>query len=105
MLIYIYLLFIHWLADFVLQNDWMAQNKNKNLFALSTHVLIYYFILLIGTFNSLWAFFNCGLHFLIDFVTSKINAKLWQNKKIHWFFVSVGFDQFLHTAILLLTWR
>lgn len=36
-----YILFIHYLGDFVFQNTWMATNKSKNLLALSTHVLIY----------------------------------------------------------------
>lgn len=42
-------------------------------------------------------------HWLIDYVTSRINSKLWQAKKTHLFFVSIGFDQLLHYTQLILT--
>ena len=105
--VYVYLLFIHFIADFVCQSDWIAQNKSRNIDALINHIAIYFTVLLLMTVgdNILWVFINSFAHFAIDFVTSKINARLWREKKVHQFFVSIGFDQFLHTALLLLTWR
>jgi hypothetical protein len=107
MKIFIYLFFIHWVADFIFQTEWMAENKSKNVLALLIHVLFYTAILLLLTAYSaiLWACINGAFHFLIDYVTSKINAKLLKEKKIRAFFVSVGFDQLLHICILIFTWR
>jgi Protein of unknown function (DUF3307) len=106
-LIYVYLLLVHWLADFVLQNNWMAINKSKSILALLEHSVVYMgslYALTLGAHLG-WAVLNGCLHLLIDYVTSKINSKLWLDKRVHGFFVSVGFDQFLHVSILLLTWR
>ena len=96
------ILAVHWLADFVGQSDWMAQNKSKRLWPLLAHVLVYTAILAILGWR--WAVVNGLAHLAIDAVTSRINAKLYAAKQIHWFFVSIGFDQLLHTAILVLTW-
>ena len=41
------ILAVHWLADFVGQSDWMAQNKSKRLWPLLAHVLVYTAILAI----------------------------------------------------------
>jgi hypothetical protein len=37
----ILMLFIHWIADFVLQTHWQATNKSKNNIALTQHVTTY----------------------------------------------------------------
>lgn len=42
------LLFIHFFGDFICQSRWMADNKSKNLLALSTHVLTYTTVLFIA---------------------------------------------------------
>lgn len=98
----IYLLFLHWVADFVLQTDYTAQNKSKNNKVLIFHCVIYYLIFLFGTFN-FWFALGLGLiHFPVDYVTSRINSKLYGEGKIHNFFVSIGFDQWLHFVTILL---
>ena len=101
----IYLLLVHWLADFVFQSNYMAQNKSKNIKALGYHSFIYTLVLFVATIAGgwLWATVNGILHFIIDYFTSKINTSLLEEKRTHGFFVSVGFDQFLHISILLLT--
>lgn len=112
------IIFIHWVADFVCQTDWQATNKSKNNKALLSHVLCYSFIWLdigicYGIFLGIdyidWTVtkfilitFVC--HFITDYFTSRLNTKLWNEKKFHYFFVSVGFDQFLHYTQLLLTY-
>jgi hypothetical protein len=71
---------------------------------------------------------NFTAHLVTDYVTSKVNKQLWfvdveprgrsitsgdyasfpfyakfDREKRHWFFVSLGFDQFLHQLVLLIT--
>lgn len=101
--IIIWLAFTHWIADFVLQSDWMAQNKSKNNGALMLHCLIYGLTLGVLTFNPLFGALNFFIHFPVDYVTSRINSRLWTNKQVHWFFVSVGLDQWIHFVTLILT--
>lgn len=105
------ILFIHWVADFVCQSDWQAKNKSKNNEALLNHVFIYSALTLMAW--SLFGFVNKGIycslaiflitficHFITDYITSRINSKLYAQGKIHYFFVSIGFDQLLHYAQL-----
>lgn len=105
----LYVLFLHWLGDFVFQTDAMAKNKSTSWMWLCHHITAYQTVLFVGLVPVLgwkvagvYALANGGLHFLVDAVTSRINSYLWKNGKVHWFFVSIGFDQFLHTAGLLL---
>ena len=101
----IYLLFTHWVADFVFQSDWQAQNKSKNNKALGLHCLIYGVTVATMTLNPFFGLINGLIHFPVDYITSRINSKLWAEKKVHYFFVSVGWDQFLHFCTLILTWN
>lgn len=111
------ILFTHWVADFVCQTDKMAQGKSKNWFDLLSHTAVYssvFWVVCPFIFgdNPNWAL-NCCLffgitfvcHTITDYFTSRLNSKLWAEKKVHWFFVSVGFDQFLHFAQLLITYQ
>ena len=106
------LLFTHWFADFYCQSNWMAQNKSKANYPLLVHVGVYGLILFVP---SLWLFpfidqvftfvlINVFLHFSTDFFTSRITSKLWAAGRVHDFFTTVGFDQFLHGAALFCTY-
>jgi hypothetical protein len=105
------LLVTHWFADFICQKDWQAKNKSKNNIALLRHVLNYTLILAFVSaffvgFQPAWMFFvlvNGFLHWCTDWVTSRINSSLWEQKRVHDFFVSVGFDQLIHQFCLILT--
>lgn len=116
------LLFTHFVGDFIIQTDWQAKNKNTNIKALFSHVFTYTCFLFIGTVlintsnfwinenfmintSNLLAFtmVNGVLHFITDYVTSRINKKLWDKGNVHNFFVGVGADQFIHTTTLILT--
>lgn len=102
---------IHWIADFVLQSDWMAKNKSSNNKALLSHVGVYTIALLVFGIVFLpieyaytWALVNGALHHGVDYVTSRINTYLWSKGRVHDFFVMVGFDQLIHYTCLFGTW-
>jgi hypothetical protein len=111
-----YLLFVHWIADFVLQTHWQATNKSKDNYALASHV---------GTYTSTWFIFIFGwliyndidltkqmllfipitfvAHFVTDYITSRITSYLYKKEDFHNFFVIIGFDQLLHYLQIFLT--
>lgn len=110
--IVLFILFIHWVADFLCQTDHQAQNKSKDNEALTQHILTYTAIWIVPSIilvGVVWASvflavtFIC--HWLTDYCTSRVNSKLWADKNVHWFFVSVGFDQLLHYAQLFITYQ
>lgn len=95
------ILFLHFIADFICQSDWMAKNKSSSNKALALHILVYSAIMSLVGFK--FALINGALHFIVDYVTSRITKKLWQQQRVHDFFVVIGFDQFLHASCLILT--
>jgi hypothetical protein len=116
LVILITILFIHWIGDFVAQTRWMAENKSKDNRALLLHVGIYAAVLFLGLslfkgyvdhlpVNGLALFMaiNVVIHLAIDYCTSRLNTYLWTNQKIAPFWWSIGFDQFLHNATLLIS--
>ncbi len=99
-------LFAHWIADFVLQTRWMAENKSHSFKALGFHVVVYGLVMWVMLFNLVspqWILINVALHFAIDSITSKLNTYFWQNGQKNAFFITVGFDQFLHSFFLIAT--
>lgn len=109
------MLLIHWIGDFVFQTDEQAKGKSTNIIQLLSHTIVYGLTILVGIslldlFNvfgaqywwTVWLFSGIQFvtHTMIDFVTSKINSSLWKQGRTHYFFVSIGFDQFLHLLIL-----
>ena len=103
------LLAIHWIADFILQTHWQATNKSKNNIALLHHVATYTTVLAVvsivffGFVGILYALVNGLLHFATDFNTSRWTARLYAKQDWHNFFVVIGFDQLLHQTTLLVT--
>ncbi len=91
----------HLIGDFFLQSHWMSVNKSKRMDALLIHIGIYTLSLL--WLGPVYAVANGAMHLGVDFVTSRITAALWKSQKIHWFFVVIGVDQFLHQVCLLST--
>ena len=121
---------VHFVADFVLQSNWMAQNKSKRWDALALHCVVYgaCWLWLGLTFAAV----TCALHFLTDAVTSRITSRLWffrmkagiweqasftvpkhgqtlvnpwmpEGGDRHYFFVAIGADQVIHYATLAAT--
>ena len=114
--IVIYIIIVHWIADFVLQTDKMAKGKSSNLEDLLSHTIVYSgFIGLASCFflspykhgflePSLFMTITFFCHTITDYFTSRLNSNLWSKGKTHYFFVSVGFDQILHYAQLFITY-
>jgi hypothetical protein len=114
MFVLIYVLFAHFIADFLCQTRWMAENKSKSVFALTTHVgayslamllLVLPLILLNVPMLSVCVFVvaNAILHFTTDYVTSKTSSFFWQKEDMYKFFATVGFDQYIHQVCLIMT--
>jgi len=107
----ILLLFFHWIGDFVLQNRWLAENKSKNIYILTLHVLVYTIVISCGAYLLKgwdisvvdFAVLNFGLHWITDYVTSRMNKLFWSNGQIGKFFISIGFDQFIHQVCIILS--
>ena len=117
--------FAHFVGDFLLQSNWAATNKHHNWTALSDHLTWYGVALLVGltlvpgltlTWPAVLAFMslNVGSHFVIDAVTSRLTSSLWRDAltassytgaplNLRRVFHVIGFDQYLHAAILLVS--
>lgn len=94
---------IHYVGDFILQADRVARAKSKCNLALTEHVAHYTAVLVVCTGWIDFALLNGALHWVTDWVTSRINARLWAAGRTHDFFVGVGADQTVHYATLYLT--
>lgn len=107
----IYILIIHFLADFGLQTGDQAVNKYKSNLYLFYHVGMYSLVWLFAMYgytglllpSILFAAITFVCHFATDYVTSKISHKFFEEKDFHNGFVTVGFDQVLHYCQLLFT--
>lgn len=113
------LLLMHFIADFVMQNNWMAQNKSKTNYPLLVHVLVYGFVFLIPSivlfnYSVILAFIfvvaNVFLHFITDYCSSRVSSRLYQEGKLgsntlpnFGFFSIIGFDQFIHYTTLFIS--
>jgi hypothetical protein len=111
------IIIIHWVSDFVLQTDKQAKGKSKNWSDLLNHTFIYSMCWSISF--PLWILDDVGTldyrifyfilitficHTITDYFTSRLNSRLWEQKKVHNFFVSIGFDQVLHYIQLFTTY-
>ncbi len=115
MIILLTIFSVHFLADFVFQSSKMATGKSKSIKWLSIHVGVYGLVSLISAFiigfelkdisvGLVWWGINVGLHFIVDFFTSKLTSKFWEQKNMRLFFVMIGFDQLLHNVCLITTY-
>ena len=95
------LLVLHFVFDFILQTNWMASNKSRSIKALTVHISVY--TLGFVVFGWEFALLNGLLHWITDFISSKLSFKAWHNEKRHLFFVILGADQLVHTLCLLYT--
>ena len=120
-----FILYLHFVADFIFQSEYMATNKSANNLALLNHVIVYSLVwglgLLIYFINELdinkvynimiFTWLTLVAHFITDYITSRIVKKKFDKGEygsdIPNFggFTVIGFDQLLHYIQLLLTWE
>lgn len=125
------IIFIHWVADFVFQDEAWATTKSVSNKSLTKHVAMYSLIWF-GTIGIVYVGYDvywarpmtndegirillfCSItfvcHWITDYYTSRLNTKLHKAGKYGspipnmGFFTSIGFDQVLHYAQLFLTY-
>lgn len=110
------ILFTHFIADFILQIK--EPRESKNNFPLFIHIVVYSTILLIPSFfifktpDIAWYFalINGVLHYGVDYWTSRLSSYMYSNGYTgsnnipnFSFWAVIGFDQFLHSLILIST--
>ena len=98
------IIWLHFIADFVLQSDKVAARKSRSNLVLLQHVGIYSlpFLLL---FSPQYVLANAVLHFAVDWCSSRATSHLIQKGERHWFFVVIGLDQALHLTCLFVTYE
>lgn len=107
------ILLSHFVADFIMQSDKQAIEKSKSNYWLTIHVSTYTCTIMLfawtylndATTVILWASFNGAAHWIQDYITSRINSRLYKQNKRHWFFVGIGADQLIHYCCLLLSYE
>ena len=97
------------------QTQKMSMNKSKNNYWLTMHVFFYtlitasawmvYFALDFIYIPFLAVFLIFALHWITDYITSRITSKLYAKGDYHNFFVVIGFDCFLHYCQLFLIYK
>jgi hypothetical protein len=114
------LLVAHCLGDFFFQTTKMATYKSKSNVALLHHVLVYsgvlFFAILIfveaiaplreyvpATKIFSYALLNGTLHFVVDFITSRLTSKYRDENRMVAFWRVIGVDQLAHYTCLFLT--
>src|SRR5688572_9431656 len=108
----LYLLAVHFVADFLFQSHYMSINKSKDNRVLLWHVGIYSLTMYVGAILlglerqnqeivisamafSGWLFMS---HLITDYFTSRWTSRLYKHARWHDFFCVIGFDQLLHAA-------
>ena len=96
------LVWLHFLADWLMQTDRVATQKSQSNSILLWHVSVY--SLPFVWFGWQYALTNGALHFVVDWFTCRATTRLHRAQKRHWFFVVIGLDQALHFTALFWTW-
>ena len=109
-----WIMFIHFVFDFILQSDEDAKNKSKSNEHLWSHVSTYQVGICIAGLgiwhfdNSFqlfyWWIVNLIAHFVTDYFTSRGSSHFFQKQDTHNGFVVIGFDQYIHLITLLGTY-
>ena len=102
-------LVIHYIADFLMQHPWIANNKSKRSLPLLAHVFIHGALIGTGSFflygysASLTAFIliNTVSHGVVDYNTSRISSRLFKEEKYYKFFNILGIDQLTHQLVMI----
>lgn len=107
---FVIILLSHWVGDYLLQFNAIANHKSHSIRWLTLHVAIYSCVLFAGVFFIFplhealrYCALNGAFHFVTDLITGKFSSKYKSNPRI--FYPIIGADQFIHTVTLLLTMR
>src|ERR1035438_997041 len=101
--IVLFIIFIHWVSDFVCQTHEMSMNKSKSNYWLTMHILVYtsvtfifwnFFLIqpysLYQALDYLKIFaFIFSTHWITDYITSRMTSKLYAKDDFHNFFVVI----------------
>ena len=109
--LFLFILVMHFLADFALQTHEQATGKSTSIKWLTYHVGVYSIIWLLTAWfyfddfriAMIFATITFICHWLTDYITSRIGKPFWDKGDFHNGFVVVGFDQILHYIQLYLT--
>jgi hypothetical protein len=118
MWVFIYILLVHWFADFILQTSHMAERKSSSVYYLTMHVSVYsvstvvfwmlYFLCFGGIIDITYLYVflvTFSTHWVTDFITSKQTTKFGLAKNTKSFFGMIGFDQWIHAVTLFATYE
>lgn len=111
--LFLFILLIHFLADFGLQTHEQSTKKSESNKWLFYHVGVYSIIWLIASYMYLgdfrqaiiFAIITFVFHYTTDFITSRISKPFFKSGNFHDGFVVVGFDQVLHYIQLYYTFK
>lgn len=112
--LFLFILLIHYLADFGLQTHDQAINKSTSHKWLFYHVGVYSLIWLIASYIYFmdiekaihFSLITFVCHYITDYATSRIGKPFWKGgKDLHNGFGVVGFDQILHYIQLYYTFK
>lgn len=118
MSVFILIIVLHWVADFVFQAESWSLGKSKTWTPLLKHTITYSSLWLVPTWIMTGDWINSLLfvvitfvaHTITDYFTSRVVSKKFANNyygsPIPNFgaFSTIGFDQVLHYTQLILTW-
>ena len=96
------LVWVHYVADYLLQSRGMGENKSSSNLWLVYHVVVYSLPLIF--FGFLFAVVNGVLHFATDYVTSRLTKKYWSIGEDYKTFAVMGADQAIHVTCLFATY-
>ncbi len=105
----IILIIAHFIADFYLQSENMAENKKESTKVLLAHCAIYAVIFALvngvfveGEFALLATLVIAISHLIVDFIKIKVDNK---NEKYSVWFYTFTFDQILHIGVITATYK
>jgi len=95
------IVWFHFVADFIFQTDKIAKGKSTSNIVLATHVSIYSLLFFLLSWK--YAVVNAILHFITDYITSRLTTYYWSKNNRRAFFITIGADQAVHLTCLILT--
>ena len=116
---FLFIVFVHWFADFVLQTHHMSVRKSSSNYYLTLHVTVYTFATVFlwaltlpfmvehVSFNGIWLSFIAifCMHWITDYFTSRWTNRLYKEERYYDFFTVIGLDQLSHYIQLSLTFN